>query len=160
MSRKSIITSGDVEGPQASTVDLASTINDVERPDLIVVADATLASPEVLEYAKDLKFMEDMLVIQISETNDPNAENQVAAGVNGEVKYLERGKEHRIARKFVDSLIKREDRIKTVNYKDSNGVDQTRVDKIPALKYGIEIRQDPAGEVGRRWFKHQSKNAW
>ena len=158
--KKSQITSNDVEGPKATTIEMASTVNEVERPDLAVVLDDTLASPTVAEYIKDLKFNEDILTISIGETTDQNAENPVPAGCNGEVKWLDRGKEYKIARKFVDSLIKREDKIKTVNYKDADNVDQTRIEKIPALKYPLAIHHDPAGDAGRRWFQHQAKNAW
>lgn len=154
------ITSSDVEGPQGSSIDLSSGIEQVERPDLITVTDDTLASPHVAEYAKDLKLMEDVLTVVIGETTDPNADNPVHCAVNGEKRSLMRGVEYKLQRKFVDSLIKREDRIKTVNFKDAEGVDQTRVDKIPALRYPLSIIHDPAGDLGRRWFQHQCKNAW
>lgn len=154
------IRTSDVEPPKATSVEMASDIQHVERPDLAVVTEDTLASPHIAEYVKDLRFMEDILTISIGETNDKNAENPVPAGVNGQVMWLDRGREYKIARKFVDSLIKREDRIETENYKDKNNVDQTRVHKIPSLKYPLSIMFDPAGDVGRRWFQHQSKNAW
>jgi len=157
---KANITTADVDQPKATTIEMASDIQNVERPDLISITDDTLASPHVSEYIKDLKFMEDILTISIGETTDENAENPVPCGVNGEVRRLTRGVEYKLQRKFVDSLIKREDRIKTVNYKDEDNVDQTRVEKKPALKYPISIINDPAGEAGRRWFKHQVNNAW
>lgn len=159
--KRAAINTSDVPAVAATTVDLASNIKseDIDRPDLAVVTDDTLASPHVAEYIKDLKFMEDILTIQIADTNDKNAERVVPCGVNGEVKFLERGKELKIARKFVDSLIKVEDRIETEQYKDKNGVDQTRVNKTPALKYPLSIIHDPAGDLGRRWFQHQCRNA-
>jgi hypothetical protein len=69
-----------------------------------------------------------------------------------------------VARKFVDSLIKREDSVKTVNYKNTENVDWTRFEKTPAMKYNISIHHDPANDdgskLGSRWFQHQQKNAW
>lgn len=157
---KAQIKTSDAEPPMATTVEMASTCKVVERPDLAVVVDDTLASPHIAEYVSDLKFMEDILTVSVAETNDKNAENPVPCGVNGEIRWLDRGKDYKLARKFVDSLIKREDRIETENYSDDKGVDQTRVKKIPSLKYPLSILHDPAGDTGRRWFLHQSKNAW
>ena len=156
------ITTNDVELRATQSVDLNSSIHadDIDRPDIITVTDDSLASPIVSEYVKDLKFMEDILTFSIGETTDPNAENPIGAGNNGIVRRFYRGVEYKEARKIVDSLIKVEDRIKTVQYKDVDGVDQTRVDKVPALKYAISIIHDPAGDNGRRWFQHQCKNAW
>lgn len=160
MAKKPDIKTSDVEIAGATSVDLSSGVEKVERPDLITVTDDTLASPHVKEYANDLKFMEDVLTVVVGETTDPYADNPVFCAVNGEKRSLMRGVEYKLQRKFVDSLIKREDRIKTVNFKDADGVDQTRVDRIPALRYPLSIISDPAGEVGRRWFQHQCKNAW
>lgn len=154
------VRTSDVEIAGATEVDLSSNIETVERPDLITVTDDTMASPHVAEYIKDLKFMEDELTIIIGETTDPNADNPVLCAVNGETKRLMRGTEYKLKRKFVDSLIKREDRIKTVNFKDEDGVDQTKVMRTPAMRYAVSIVNDPAGETGRRWFQHQCKNAW
>ena len=156
------ITTSDVELRDAVSIDLSSSIHsdDIDRPDLVVVTDDTLASPIVSEYVKDLKFNEDILTFSISETTDVNAENPVGAAVNGQVGKFYRGVEYKVPRKMIDSLIKVEDRVKTVQYKDADGVDQTRIEKVPALKYALSIHHDPAGEVGRRWFQHQCKNAW
>ena len=160
--KRASIESNDVEQPAGSSIEMPSSVatEDIERPDLIMVTDENLDSPVVAEYAKDIKFMEDILTITIGESTDKNAENPVHCGVNGEVRRLMRGQEYKLARKFVDSLIKREDGVKTVNYKDDQGVDQTRIEKQPALKYALSIHHDPAGETGRRWFQHQCKNAW
>lgn len=160
-SRASISTN-DVEIRETSSIDLSSSIlaEDIDRPELVVVTDESLASPTVSEYAKDLKFMEDLLTISIGETTDPNAENPVACAVNGEKRVFTRGAEYKVQRKFVDALIKVEERIKTVQYRDQDNLDQTRVDKVPALKYVVSIHHDPAGDTGRRWFQHQCKNAW
>ena len=159
--RASIQTS-DVEGPAATTVMMESDVetDNIVRDDLAIVTDDTLQSPAVAEYVKDLKFMEDIVTFFIGESTDKNAENPVPAGVNGAVRLFTRGVEYKVQRKFIDSLIKREDQVKTVNYKDSEGVDQTKVEKVPAMKYALSIIHDPAGDLGRRWFQHQQRNAW
>lgn len=156
------ITSSDVETASAHEVDLASTIkgSDIERHDLESNMVSNIDNPVAQEYLKDLKFMEDEVTIVVGETTDKNAEDPVPASVNGEKRLFSRGVEYKVARKFVDSLIKAEESIQTVQYKDAEGVDQTKVIRKPALKYPLSIINDPAGEVGRRWFQHQSKNAW
>lgn len=158
--RRAAIRTSDVEAAAPSTIDLSSNIKDEDLHGVAIVTGESLESPHLAEYVKDLAFMNDILTISISESPDPNAENPVAAGCNGEVRLLTRGKEYKIARKFVDSLIKCEDRVKTVQFKDADGIDQTRIDKVPTLKYPMSIHHDPAGDLGRRWFKHQAANAW
>lgn len=163
--KRAAIKTSDVPTAPKTDINMASTIamEDIERPDLAIVTDDTLESPHIKEYLNDLKFMEEILTISISLTNDKNAERVVPCGVNGEVKHLERGKAHKIARKFVESLIKVEDRVETEQYKDASGIDQTRIIKIPALKYPLSIHHDPSNErtlpngkrVGDAWFEHQ-----
>jgi len=159
---RAAIETKDVEPPKASTVMMESDVatEDIDRPDLVVITDESVNSPVVKEYMADLKFMEDIIEFSISPTTDKNAENPVPCGVNGVVHHIPRGKRVKLARKFVDSLIKREDAVQTVNYKDKDGVDQTKIEKTPAMKYPLSIHNDPAGEVGTRWFEHQIRNAW
>lgn len=160
--RKTQHTSGDFEGPKSHEIDMASSIatEDIERPDLITVTDDTLQSPHVQEYIKDLQFMEDPITFLIGDTTDPNAERVVSCGVNGERKDFVRGQEYKAARKFIDSLIKKNTNVKTQQYKDMDGVDQTKFVTNGALVYPISIIHDPAGETGRRWFQHACANAW
>lgn len=152
----------DFEGPQGHEIDMHSSVatEDIDRPDLITVTDDTLQSPHVQEYIKDMKFMEDQITFVVQETTDPNAETVVSCGVNGERKDFVRGKEYKAARKFVDSLIKKNTSVKTQQYKDGDGLDQTKMVTTAALVYPISIISDPAGETGRRWFKHACENAW
>jgi hypothetical protein len=157
--RASIRTS-DVPVADSTTVDLSSSIKDEDLHGMAIVTGESLTSPHLAEYVKDLAFMNDVLTITVSESPDPNAENPVPAAVNGETRLFTRGQEYKVQRKFVDSLIKCEDRVKTINFKDADGVDQTKIERIPTLKYPLSIHHDPAGETGRRWFKHQCSNAW
>jgi len=160
--RRAAIRTEDVGAGDSKDIDISSHVaeEDIDRPDLAAVSDADMDEPHVQEYLKDLRFMEDILTIVIGDTTDPNAENPVPCGVNGERKLLYRGQEYKIARKFVDSLIKREDAIKTQQYLDPDGCVQTKVITTPRLKYPISVLHDPAGETGRRWFEYQCKNAW
>lgn len=167
--KRATITTGDVEVRDDATIDLSSTIKteDIDRPDLAIVVDESMQSPHVTEYVKDLAFMEDILTVVVGEVPDKNAENPVPVGVNGVVKFLKRGVEYKLPRKFVDSLIKVETSVKTAQFTDASGVEQTRIDTENSLKYPISILHDPADErrhpngspLGRAWFQHQCKAA-
>lgn len=152
--------SSDFEGPGNFQIDLSSTLDEIERPDIAVVTDADLHSPHVLEYAKDLAFMEDMLTIQVAESTDPNEPNPVSCGVNGVTKLFTRGEVYKVARKFVDALVKTSFRTETIQFKDANGIDQTKIKQIPIHNVTVQIFDDPAGEVGRRWMQHKLSNAF
>jgi len=160
--KRADIQTGDVEPPKETTIDLASTIRDedIERPDLVMVSDQDMNDPVVKEYARDLAFNEDILTIEVADTDDPNADNPVSAGCNGEAKHFYRGVQYKVPRKFVDSLIKTVNGVKTKQYQDEDNVYQTKIDKTPKPRYPIAILHDPAGETGRRWFKHQIANAF
>lgn len=151
------ITSADVPGPEGFDIDLSSTI---EKPDLAIVTDADTNSPHVIEYSKDLAFMEDVLLIEVAPSADENAPDPMTCGVNGVTKIIPRGKPMRLARKFVDALIKTTFRTKTVNFKDKDGLDQTKIEQVPTANCTVQVYEDPAGEVGRRWLQHKMLNSY
>jgi hypothetical protein len=160
--RRVAIETKDVENTEPVTIEtpLDVATDDIDRPDLAMVTDSDMETPEVKEYARDLAFMNDILTISVGASSDENAENPVPAGVNGEIRLFVRGEEYKVERKFVDSIIKRENNVKTVQFKDNDGCDQTKIETTPTMKYPILIHNDPAGETGRRWFKHACANAF
>jgi len=151
-----IITTNDGKIPESQEIDLSM---NAEQPDLAIVTDESMNSPVVKQYARELAFMEDVLQVIVGETEDPNAENPVMAGCNGETVKLYRGQQYSIKRKFVDSLIRTTFRVSTKHFKDSEGCDQTKMVKTPTRAYNISILEDPAGELGRRWLQHQLANS-
>jgi len=151
------VTSSDVDKKVTTTIEAPFTTptEEIERPDLAMVTDEDMSSPTVKEYVQDLAFMNQVLTISIGLSSDPNAEDPVSCGVNGEVRNFKRGEQYKTERKFVNSLIKRINTVKTVQYKDADGCDQTRIDTTPVMKYPIQIHADPAGtDLSRRWFAH------
>lgn len=154
-------TTGDFKGPEQFDIDLSSTLaaDEIERPDLVVVTEATLDSPHVKEYASDLKFMEDILEIEIAAADDPYAQDPLTPGVNGVIKYLYRGKTYKVARKFVDALIKTSFRTVTKQYVDAQQLVQTKIEQVPVYNCVVQVYSDPAGEVGRRWLQHKLSTA-
>lgn len=146
----------DVNLPETQTVNLSPD----EKPDLTIIKNETVDDPLVKEFLSDLRFNEDIIEFSIGMDSNPNAENPVPACCNGEVHLIQRGKRYRLARKFVDSLIKTTFRVETEEYEDKNGLKQTRVNRIPSAAYPISIHNDPAGETGVRWFEHMNANAY
>lgn len=160
MKQRSQIETRDARLPDKQTIDLSGGVDDVE---LAVVTDADVDKPWLAEYNKDLAFNEQILEFSIGRDSNPYAENPVPCGCNGVIHQLQRGKRYRLARKFVDSLIKTTFRVETEEFIDEKGLKQTRVHRIPAEAYPLSIHHDPANEdgkdVGKRWFDHQSANA-
>jgi hypothetical protein len=151
--------SSDFKSPDNFEIDLSSTLDEIERPDLAVVTDADLETPHVKEYNFITAFMEDMLTIRVAESEDPYAPNPVSAGNNGIIKLFTRGETYRVARKFVDSLIKTSFRTRTVQYKDANGLDQTKIEQIPVHNVIVQVIEDPAGDYGRKWLEYKMSTA-
>ena len=153
--------STDFKGPDNYEIDLSSTLDEIERPDLAVVTNADLNSPHVTEYNRDLAFMEDILEILVHKSEDKHAPDPVTCGVNGVIKVIKRGERFKMARKFVDALIKTSFRTETVQYKDENGIDQTKIEHIPVQNCAVQIVNDPAPvDVARRWLDHKLSNSF
>lgn len=152
------IQTNDVDtGTIQSTIDLSSDINadDIDRDsEISVVSGMGLDSPAMKEQMKELAFMEDIVEFTVGSDTNPFAIDPIPVGVNGVQKAFKRGQVYREARKFLNNLIIKQDNIKTVNYKDDNNVDQTKIDKTSSLVYPVSIINDPSPN-GRRWFIHK-----
>lgn len=156
--RRPKITSDDVPLPDEQTIDLSSKI---DEPELLVVTNESLKEAGAKEFADWLSFMEEEVEIVIGVSEDPNAENPVSCGVNGEIKYIRRGVQTRLKRKFLDSLIKVRFKVATEQYRDKKGLDQTRVVRKPMLAYQISITDhgnvDP--QRSQAWFSYMQQHA-
>lgn len=163
MARRPQIQSSDVGMPEDREVDIG-----ISKPlddDLIYIAqDGDLKDERIaaaLQEERDMKaFMEQKVTFLIAETDDENAPNPVSCGVNGVIRTFWRGREYTDKRMFIDSLIKVVRKVKTVNFKNSDGVDDTKMEVRSVLAYPLQILDDPAGDLGRRWFRHQQENAF
>lgn len=163
MARRPQIQSSDVGMPEDREVDIG-----ISKPlddDLIYIAqDGDLKDERIaaaLKEERDMKaFMEQKVTFLIAETDDENAPNPVSCGVNGVIRAFWRGREYTDKRMFIDSLIKVVRKVKTVNFKNSDGVDDTKMEVRSVLAYPLQILDDPAGDLGRRWFRHQQENAF
>lgn len=154
------IKSNDVESPSIIERDLSSDL-DYEGIQAAPIQDE--ASLKRLDDDRRLRaFMEEPVTFQIAEVDDPNAPDPVPCGVNGVHKHFRRGETYTVPRKFIESVLKISWKVKTIMFKDKDGVDQTRVEQTPSMVYPISILHDPSGmgpnDNGRRWFLHQQRN--
>jgi len=151
------ITTQDIDENDTQTVSETAT-DEIIRDDIAVVTGEGMQSKDVQEYVKDMAFMNQKVTFMIGETTDPNAVNPVQAGINGTIRSFMRGVEYTEKRCFLDALIVRENTVSTNQYRDIEGIDQTRIDKKPVLRFPISIINDPAGATGARWFKFAANN--
>lgn len=128
-----------------------SAVGDVERDSQIIEpVDAPLDS----ERGTALAFMEDMITIHLHDPQDNNPEPIVPVGVNGKVRYLRRGEQHTLPRKYIEVLA----RARRINYRTQDAVasdgSRTMVLKSSTtLQYPFTVVHDPAGEKGVEWLK-------
>lgn len=101
------------------------------------------------EFAAELAFNEEFLLINIHESTDPNAEKMIYLAVNGEgagqggVPYLPRGVPLRIKRKFVERLCRaRPIAYGNVERINEFGVREITYPKTSALKYPFSVLED------------------
>lgn len=112
--------------------------------------------------------MNQTVEFEILETDDENAPNPVSCGVNGVHRHFYRGQRYKEKRMFIDSLIKVVRKVKTRNFKNREGVDDTDMDIRHIIAYPMKIWNDPANKdttkdgrkVGDAWFEHQQRNAF
>lgn len=144
------ITTEDVAPSIQNTIDLSSEIakEDIDRPDLYVMEDTDHND----KYFKDLAFMEEVVTFSVGKTKDKNEPNPIIAGCNGQSLVIERGKQIKAPRKFLNVLISQVFDIDTAEYIDQNGLKQTRLDTVHSPALPLQLYNDPSGQKGFDWF--------
>jgi hypothetical protein len=158
------IQSSDVDLHDTQTLDMAINQDNPHEP-LNLMQGVSLEDERVKALMKeeaDLRaFMEEPITFRIAKGGkfDPDP---VACGVNGVTKFFKRDQVYKEPRKFVESLLKTRNEVRTVNYTDREGVDQTKIEMDQVLVYPVMIMHDPSGsgpnERGGRWFQYQQAN--
>lgn len=148
------ITTKDVAPTIVKNVDLASNIalEDIDRPDLAIATETSMDDPVTAKYAKDLAFMEQEVEFILHPTQDKTAPNPIVVGVNGINRVIYRNQRYKLARKFINAMISTVTDVNTHEYKDGQGLSQTRVETITTPSLQIQVLNDPAGAVGMEWF--------
>jgi hypothetical protein len=100
------------------------------------------------------KFMNEMLVIRIHDTNDKNAPPRVFVGDNGEQLWLPRKLKIRIPRRFVERLAQSHEQSFTQKRnQDPNADEGMTTASSTAQPYPFEVIYDPRGVLGQRWLR-------
>lgn len=137
---------------------------DVGQPNDIMLKDGTLAAggadisaidkPLESDYFKDLAFMEEDVLITVSETEDANAENPVIVGNNGIFKVFFRGHPTVAKRKFVDCLIVKSTRVTTPETLNGAGERTNLIKQHNAHKYPFTVNEDRSPK-GAEWLRRR-----
>lgn len=102
-----------------------------------------------------MKFDNDILEIEIHESQDPNANPIPEIIVNGRREAFFRGQPKKVKRMFVEQLL----RMKSTRYDNKRcidpdtGIEEYQYPEHTSLVYPFTILHDPAGEKGRDWAK-------
>jgi hypothetical protein len=123
----------------------------------IEVAPAREFGDDKLAYEK---FMQDLVVIRLTEPTDENAPTHAMVGSNGEQLWLPRGPVLRIPRRFVENLAHSQStRVSTKMNHDPNKDDAMDVRRTTTPDYPFAVLQDPAGQKGREWLRRVVREA-
>lgn len=109
--------------------------------------------------AAALAFNEELVTVQILDTDNPNAEQVVNLGINGVNQFIFRGHEQTIKRKFLEQLSRaKTENISTPEYTDAQGNRATKIVKSQGLKYPFRVVKDD-NPLGARWLEGILKQA-
>lgn len=118
----------------------------LNKPNLEIVD-----GPKALDKADEIAFMNEIVEIVISESDNPNAENPVPVAVNGRGGYIFRGQPTLVRRCYVERLA----RAKTDNFKQNmNETDPEKFNILKmtrGLKYPFTVTVDK-NPRGRDWL--------
>lgn len=141
-----------------------------QAPD-IILKDGTLAvggqqviymdKPLSKDYAAELAFMEEEIVVTVNETTDENAENPITVGNNGVFKQFFRGVPTLTKRKFLDSLIVLSGRVTTPEIQVQGVRGQTErsftIHQKSAHKYPFTVNEDK-NQRGAEWVQRRLRD--
>lgn len=123
---------------------------------IIAEADGVVETVDARKLAimEEVAFMEEVVEIRLAESADPNADNPVEIGCNGETAVLYRGVTRPIKRKFLNSLITKVYAVETPEYTNQLGERHSKIVRHSAQRYPFEMFDK--NPKGRQWLE----NAW
>lgn len=136
---------------------LHQSLDSMRRPDQMVEPVTDLINFE--SHAAHLAFLEELLIINVAETADPNMENPVVLGINGRNVAIWRGQDTIVKRKYVEMLLRaKPETIRTRQERNGEGDVKNHIDKMRALKYPFSIvREDnPRGKAWARKIRSEA----
>lgn len=149
--RHSIVDSGDLEQVNRTKIDTAPEYNEaVFEPDDIQI----VAAHEGDAQAREARFMEELVVVELEADDDPNSPVFVSFGHNGITQYVQRGIEQTIKRKFLYSALA----AKAVKFgcsfgKDNAGNDFNRMTPNAKASYRVRLISDNNPQGGMKWVQ-------
>lgn len=121
----------------------------VEAEGRVQVVDRVVDS----EWAKNMKFNEDVLTIIVHDSTDPNADPVPYVINDGRRQAFARGEEQQVKRKYVEVLARMKVTTqKQVRYKDSQNIDAIKMVPHTALRFPFTVIADPSPR-GKDWLK-------
>jgi hypothetical protein len=118
-------------------------------PDEITVVDG----PTGGDYAEDLAFMEERVIVLVHETSDENAAPLVDVYVNGVAQFFPRGVDVTCKRKYVEGLVRAKPiHINTQVTERNSENPKNEVLRRSALRYPFSIVRDD-NPKGRDWLR-------
>ena len=148
---KSIVSTGELEDNEAPPE--INEMGGFEASDIDVISPAHLRS-----MAAQAAFMEEKVVVQIEDDDDPNSAVFIPSGHQGTFQYIKRGSPQTIKRKYLYSLIAAQ-RIKFACAfgKDQSGNDMNRMSGSGQSTYRVHLISDNNPEGGLKWVHAMMK---
>lgn len=154
---KSIISSDDVQARNRTTIADAPEFNDAgfEAGDIEIVQERDL------EYqAREAKFMEERVLVEVEGDEDPNSPVFVYFGHNGVSQYIKRGEPQAVKRKFLYSaLAAKAVRFACAFGKDNAGNEFNRMSPNVKTTYRVRLIEDANPQGGMRWVQQVAQSA-
>lgn len=119
-----------------------------------------IPAANMLSTAEEEKFMNERVVVEVEDDDDPNSPMFVYTGHNGVTQYIQRGKPQVIKRKFLYSAIAAK-RVKFACQfgKLNNGEEFNRLNPSATTAYRIRLIRDDNPQGGMSWFQKVSQSA-
>ncbi len=147
-------TGTEVFEPHVPRVDMVmpgtGTLANFRRSDLVLESADPLGFED---HAAALSFLNEMVVINIMESSDPDAENPVFLSVNGVPIYVTRGQDEIVRRKYVEQLLRAKPvKVNSKGARNSEGDAINKITKTTSLRYPFNIVRDdnPKGQAWRK----------
>lgn len=143
-----------------STDDVQAGVNIGRAPEELREAGIDISDIDVVpmhkmrDKAKEAKFMEEIVMVEIEADDDPNAPVFVFSGHNGVSQYVKRGEPQKIKRKYLYAMLA----AKRVKFacafgKDGNGNEFNRLNGSGQTSLRVRLISDPNPEGGAKWVQ-------
>lgn len=143
--------------PSLSAKDVEKTLSaaGASKPEILVGNDQSLEMPSTVEFAREIAeeaFMNEIVVVEISETTDENLPPSIILSVNGITQPVFRGVPTPMRRMFVEVLARCKETKYTQRTTNANSPDKIELVPRTGLAYPFQIVED-ANPKGRAWLR-------